>query len=105
MPAWRTCMKTRKAIASLALAVFSLWAMSAAFAQSGPATGTPQVAPAKPAPATAPKAGTREGHRHDDHGQARHGSEVGRREVGEERGRGAGSEGGRALDRGRGGGS
>jgi len=49
-------MTTRRAIASLALAVFSLWSLSAAFAQSGPATGTPQVAPAKPAPSTpAPK--------------------------------------------------
>jgi hypothetical protein len=43
-------MKTRKAIASLALAAFSLWSLSAAFAQSGgpPAGAIPQKPAGKP---------------------------------------------------------
>ena len=45
-------MKTRKALAALVLAAFSLPFAFAAFAQSGtPSTGTTVVTPAKPAPA------------------------------------------------------
>jgi hypothetical protein len=43
-------MKTRKALAALVLAAFSLSIAAAAFAQSGTTSGTVQATPAKPAP-------------------------------------------------------